>query len=549
MKTIKFELYLTNDAGLLQKCKQEIKNRFDKQLSILIDVPDKNEFSDNYLLKLKISPSEIWDTARKLAQIEGVIDVDPDLTASLNKAYQDLFQHEQADVKTEQPRPDPKWYHANTKFGEALQYATEEFKNGRGCYDENSTKIAIAHFDTGYTNHPEIALVDKARGHDYIASWYRRILQPNWRNDARDRLRNLRPILWASHGTSTASTIIGTTIPDPGKITGPDTDLNNGLWPEHVDLIPFRISENIISFNNKMVDATNQVINSGNIKIITMSHASLFNQRAWKNAVEKAYEKGIIWVAAAGSHAYGKLRSIIVFPAKYKETIATAASTHNDVPWERTHYGEEVDISAPGFDIYVPYSRRRWYGLMPNRYFYKWSEGTSFSTPITAAAAALWLAHHGEAKLNSMYPEPWQRIEAFRKVMKESARPHKPGIEPNKYGAGILDVLELVKRDLPDKSLLVRASDQTKQIAGITDGKQKAAHITHKEIVYLLGSAKIHDQDKDNDSLFTWVYANASGEARKRIDEITQSQTVVSEPNPKSEALKKFAKEHLNTWS
>lgn len=549
MKRIDYELYLTNDKALQEKCRAEIRKLFRSGLKSLVDIDDKNEFSDSYRLIMKIPEDEIWDTARELVTIEGVLDVDPDLSTSLDNIYQQLYLDERKELETEIERPDPNWYHENIRLSEALDYARKEFENGHGFFDPAKTVIPIAQFDTGYTNHPEIALMDKKAGYNYIAGPVMRLINPGWRRNARDRLRNLRPFLWASHGTSTASTIIGTTIRNPDRIEGPLKDRVNGLLPENIELIPFRISENIISFSNKMIHAASQVISNGNIRIITMSHASLFNKRSWKNAVEKAYNKGIIWVAAAGSHAFGKLRSIIVFPARYSETIATAASTIDDIPWERTHYGEEVDISAPGFDIYVPSSRRRWYGLLPDRYTYKWSEGTSFSTPITATAAALWTAHHGDKRLSERYPEPWQRIEAFRSVLKNSARPYKAGVPPNRYGTGLLDLFALLKSYLPDKENLQPASSKTSHLSMLESTSDKIRHITEKEIIYLTACAKLYDKDKPEDGLFNYVRHNASESAKSLLDGITEQRLLSEVPDPKSEAVKTYAKAFINAWS
>jgi hypothetical protein len=550
MKTISFELFLTRDPDLQQISKKEILKSFGTKVKSLTDVDDDSVFSDCFTLTLRVPEEEIWNTARRLIQVEGVLGVDPDLNTSVDKSYQKVSVKESKDKLEITERPHPRWFHGNIRFEEAVQYAGDEYRAGRGSFNPAKTTVMIAQFDTGYTNHPEIALIDKKAGYNYIAGFIRRMLVPGWQRDARDRLRNLRPIFWASHGTSTASTIIGTKVKHKDEITGQLRDRINGLLPHNIDLIPFRISENIISFNNKMIHAIDQVIKNGDIRIVTMSHASLFSKQSWKHAVEKAYNNGIIWIAAGGSHAFGKLRSIIVYPAKYKETIATAASTVDDVPWERTHYGEEIDICAPGFDMYVPSSRRRFYGLWPNRYMYKWSEGTSFSTPITATAAALWMAHHGEEKLDAKYHEPWQRVEAFRKVLKESARPHKAGIPENKYGSGLLDVLQLLKMDLPEPQALTHAYDKTRHESKLVTTEEKLNHITNKEIMYLLGCAKILEQDMPDESLFRYVYQHASVEARKLLDIIVSPEKLTPGiSNPKSEAIKVYAKEFLNSWA
>jgi|GEM_PF-3145670 hypothetical protein len=556
MKTITFELFLTRDRALLKECKENILKTIGVGPKRLLDVDDNSELSDCYEVSRWISSRNIWHITRRLMLIDGVLDVDPDLTASLNREYRRLYGKERKELVKDREerekvkkRPNPRWFHKNSGFKDALEYALKEFKAGRGCFDPASTKIPIAQFDTGYTNHPKITLVDRDSGYNYVAGLLRRLLSNDWQRDARDRLRNLRPFLWASHGTATASVIIGSRIKDKNCITGQLRDRVNGVLAHQVDLIPFRISENIISFDNKMIHALDQVIKLGNIPIITMSHASLFRKQSWKKAVENAYRHGIIWIAAGGSHAFGRLRSIIVFPAKFQEPIATAAATVDDLPWERTHYGAEIDICAPGFDIYVPSSRRRLYGLMPEEYTFKWSEGTSFSTPLVAAAAALWIGHHGEQNLRLKYPQPWQRIESFRTLLKSSARPFRKATSTSLYGAGLLDALNLLKAALPDPDSLSPVSRLYLHQRLLTNKAEKNDYISGKEIVYLLACGKIREMDTQNDNLYKFVKRRATPLTKKYLDELVRADRLKAESNPRSEAIKRFGKEFLNTWS
>ena len=73
-----------------------------------------------------------------------------------------------------------------------------------------------------------------------------------------------------------------------------------------------------------------------------------------------------------------------------------------------------------------------------------------------AAAASLWLEFHAE-QLTQLYPQPWQRVEAFRRCLLESARPFRDPPRQRVFGAGVLDTLALLKRPLPDPATLVRA--------------------------------------------------------------------------------------------
>jgi hypothetical protein len=73
-------------------------------------------------------------------------------------------------------------------------------------------------------------------------------------------------------------------------------------------------------------------------------------------------------------------------------------------------------------------------------------EGTSYATVHVAAAAAMWLRLHGLA-IARTYREPWQRVEAFRSLVRATAQAID-GNEPAN-GSGILNIAALLSTDLP----------------------------------------------------------------------------------------------------
>lgn len=79
-------------------------------------------------------------------------------------------------------------------------------------------------------------------------------------------------------------------------------------------------------------------------------------------------------------------------------------------------------------------------------------DGTSYATAISAGVAALWMARHGEA-LTLKYPEGWQRVEAFKVAAKEAAR-LMPNQQPGSFGAGILNIADLLNFALPEPTSL-----------------------------------------------------------------------------------------------
>ena len=526
-RKINFEIFLTENANQHRNAKKEINKRFKGKLKPLF--PTGGGSDGFYQIDIKCDEQQAWEIARAMVKIPGVLDVDPDVEDNGNDIPE-------VDDEAVNDRPSPVWYHENINLNEARKYALAAFETGDGEFSGTPTGIRIAQFDTGYTDHPEIMGIRKDLGYNYVYTILDRILaifrgKPSVR-DARDRLRNFKPFKWAAHGTATAGVIIG------GNTQGIDNsevsaDLANGIFP-HVDLIPYRISETIISFNCKMAHAAYQAIED-NCKIITMSHAGLLRKRSWKEAVKAAYEAGIIWVAAGGSHVpnFGR---IWLYPARFPETIATAASTHENKPWEKTFSGGAIDISAPGFDIYIPYSRKK------NQFKYRWSEGTSFSTPITAAAAAFWLAHHGENKLSNLYREGWQRVEAFRKVLKDSCR-RPAGWEIEKYGEGILDVEQLLKSPLPEANSLSRAVGSENKVQDLKTDEEFEEMITDKEITYLTCREKVCNKHDNDQGLYQQVMKRASAKTREKIEKVCDK-----DDREKGELLKQHVKAFAGRW-
>ena len=132
----------------------------------------------------------------------------------------------------------------------------------------------------------------------------------------------------------------------------------------------------------------------------------------------------------------------VVAPARLNRTLAVGGVTAADVPWSGSSYGPETDWSS-----YADGLRRANVDRGPRFGYAGGGDGTSYATAITSGAAALWLAHHGAA-LDAAYPQPWQRIEAFRTLAARTARVPS-GWNAGAFGAGILDIEALLHAPLP----------------------------------------------------------------------------------------------------
>lgn len=111
------------------------------------------------------------------------------------------------------------------------------------------------------------------------------------------------------------------------------------------------------------------------VDVINMSYVSKEKNKAEEEALWKAHENGIVLVAASGNE--GRLRNL--YPASYSQVISVAATNEKDQRAFFSNYGNWVDLSAPGKDIYST-NYHGGYGIQ---------SGTSFSAPVVSALAAL----------------------------------------------------------------------------------------------------------------------------------------------------------------
>ena len=536
---MRFEVLLDNNLANCDKARQQIEKEFKTvNYSIKKDYPNFGNFIE--LDAGKISDQDSWKIKENLMKIDGVIDVDPDMDLEQEEiAMNTKFRKESRDLAAANAGfPAPDWYHHNIYFHEAIEHAKKSFQNGTGHFD-GSNRIKVAQLDTGYTLHPEVRAFRKNEGYNF--------LKKENPHDPKDRLESTRPapIFWGGHGTSCAGVMIGShaelSLIDPR----PDDDLVmedrvNGVFP-NIDLIPFRISRSILSFTNKMAKALDLIIDRGDIPIVSMSHATLLARRSHRLAIQDAVNRGILIFAAPGSHIRG-FKKVFTFPAKYPETIAVAASTSDSIPWDLTHGGKEVDLCAPGYQILIPFPYKKtkrflfFFKRRKEYHAFKWSEGSSFSVPLTACGASLWMLHHGIPELQAKYPG-MEMTNTFRTLVRNSAQPFKGVADPNTYGDGILDVNRLLKADLPLKKP-ISGRNTKEDIAELSHKikEQRESFVRGKELMQKTLLAKIKTED-EKEQLSEFVMDHATTGLKEFVKK-----------EHTSEQIKRSVKRYIDDW-
>ncbi len=112
-------------------------------------------------------------------------------------------------------------------------------------------------------------------------------------------------------------------------------------------------------------------------RIINLSLGDPNLNPLYQDAVNYAYGKGALLVAAAGNYDLP-----IYYPAACSHVMAVAATGYQDERLDFCNRGPEMDIAAPGYEVYSTW-------IEP--YLYRRARGTSQATPhIAGAAALLW---------------------------------------------------------------------------------------------------------------------------------------------------------------
>jgi Subtilase family len=169
-------------------------------------------------------------------------------------------------------------------------------------------------------------------------------------------------------------------------------------------------------------------------KVINMSFAGPRDPLV-QLALKKAYEKGVVLVAAAGNAGPN---SEPLFPAADPDVIAVTAIDANDALLPQANRGAHISVAAPGVDVLVPAPSAQ----------YQLTTGTSVAAAEVSGVIALMLERRPNAT-----------PDAIRRALQTTAKDLGPRGRDDDFGWGLVDpYLAMLALDNPS---LANASPPT----------------------------------------------------------------------------------------
>ena len=209
-------------------------------------------------------------------------------------------------------------------------------------------------------------------------------------------------------------------------------------------IVPLKIFELSTVYTSDIASVINSVIDNPEYKcdILNMSFTTNNNQTL-ENAINRAYQNGIIMIAAVGNYKDGDEipREQIMYPAGYDAIIGVGSVDKDKNVSKFSHTNSSVFCVAPGEGVYA-------YSYYKNSQTVNWKlstmKGTSFSAPQVAGLAAL---------LKGINPN--LTGDEFKEIIINTAVPLGENDYDTTYGYGLIDVNAAIEYMLNQTSTFV----------------------------------------------------------------------------------------------
>lgn len=318
---------------------------------------------------------------RKLADDPGILRIDPDVEVhALEYNQKPIFPSARA---SRIPKPTP------TPAPQVAPWGILKIEANKAWEISSGSGVRVAVIDTGINNsHPDLK--------DNIAGCQNFIV--SWKTCEDDN----------GHGTH-VSGIIAAENNNIGVI---------GVAPNAKIYALKVLDRNGSGYLSDIIEALDWSIQNG-IQVVNMSLGTTSNIQSFHDAVSRAYNNGIIQVAAAGNS--GPKDNSVNYPAKYPEVIAVSATDQNNQVPSWSSRGPEVGLAAPGSSVYSTYLKGR----------YTTMSGTSMSSPHVAGTVAL-----------RLYLRPAENFSQISSVLKNNTTALL--YDPLLVGAGLVNAFKVV---------------------------------------------------------------------------------------------------------
>lgn len=363
------------------------------------------------------SPAAAWDAAHA-AVCDGlgvagaeVIAAEPDLEQSWPLPPRPRAAGFAAATAPEGQKGAP--YDLGPGFGWHLDGDHSDLRAARDRIGAAGEGVTIVHLDTGYDpGHRALPRnLDHARQRNFVDS--------DRPADASDDTPAVGVLTNRGHGTGTLGLLAGgdtAGLRSEPAVPAGFGDL--GGAPE-ARVVPVRIANSVVHFWTSTVAQGIDYARSLGADVVSMSMGGL-PAASWADAVNAAYDAGVVLVTAAGNSFDGLPTSLIVYPARFNRVLAAcgvmaAGNPYHDLGGPMEGCAGPIGKMWTAMSAYTP--NVPWCRIGSTDIVDMDGGGTSAATPQIAAAAALWLARN-----DTQFPRSWQRVEAVRAALFHAAR-------------------------------------------------------------------------------------------------------------------------------
>lgn len=288
----------------------------------------------------------------------------------------------------------------------------------RKAVDFASPRTRIAHVDTGYF--PDHVTTPEELRPELGRSFIRG--EGDQGGVDRDNRRFLLDN--TGHGAGTLSILAGGGVPAFGNAV-------LGGAPQ-AEVVPLRVAESVVLLRTSSLARALLYALDAECDVLTLSMGGL-PSRAWAEAVDEAYDGGLVICAAAGNHVGPAPPRTMVYPARYPRVIGVCGVMADGRPYAGLDGfvmegsfgpGSAMRTALAAYTPNIPWARFGCPDVVRLN-----GQGTSAATPQVAAAAALWLEKH-----KGVLSRGWRRVEAVRNALFTTAG----GDDAEHFGNGVL---------------------------------------------------------------------------------------------------------------